>query len=190
MNRQPRMVQNPGFLSDEQRVAQFVARAWELEDLVEVVQSSGESEVNQHVLVLGPRGAGKSTLVQRLAAEVRRSPSLRRMFTPVVLSEEVYGATSLGELWLEVLAQATPVEGDPDAQAEVAALRREPDDARLAALALARVLALADRRGTRLLLVVENLDMLLGEQLSRGPRGKSARGLTSSCRPGVALPSG
>ena len=63
---------NPAFLTGDELVEAFVVRHAELGLIVEVVRENvGES--NQHVLVIGPRGIGKTMLVLRVAEEVRRA---------------------------------------------------------------------------------------------------------------------
>ena len=79
---------NPGFLSDEEIVASFCVRKAELESLLEALNSS-EGDSNVHSLVIGPRGSGKTHLLLRLAAEIRRNVSLS-MFYPIVFAEESY----------------------------------------------------------------------------------------------------
>ncbi len=51
---------NPAFLSNEELVRSFVVRHAELE-LIEQVIRENVTKSNQHVLVIGPRGIGKTT---------------------------------------------------------------------------------------------------------------------------------
>jgi hypothetical protein len=60
-------------------------------------------DANQHALVIGPRGFGKSTLMRRVVAELETHPELGALWEPVALPEEPYEVSSLGELWLEAL---------------------------------------------------------------------------------------
>ena len=90
---------NPGFLSDDEVVASFCVRNAELRLVLESLQSStGNSSV--HSLVIGPRGSGKTHLLLRVAAEIRRDPCLSGFF-PIVFSEESYEVSTIGEFWLE-----------------------------------------------------------------------------------------
>ena len=62
---------NPGFLTDDEIVASFCVRASEFESIIECLgESAGASSI--HSLVIGPRGSGKTHLLLRVAAEVRR----------------------------------------------------------------------------------------------------------------------
>ena len=74
---------NPGFLTDDNIVASFCVRTGELQSLLESLRgNTGNSNVhsNVHSLVIGPRGSGKTHLLLRVAAEVRRDPSLAGSF--------------------------------------------------------------------------------------------------------------
>ena len=62
---------NPGmFQSDQKVVDQFVVRNRELDTLLEILQGNIESPSCQHVLIVAPRGRGKTMLLARVAAEL------------------------------------------------------------------------------------------------------------------------
>ena len=57
---------NPGtFLSDEEVINQFVVRKRELDIVLEVLRGNIDSPSCQHVLVVAPRGRGKTMLLAR-----------------------------------------------------------------------------------------------------------------------------
>ena len=154
---------NPGFLSDDELVASFCVRLTEFESLVEVLhQCTGSS--NQHQIVIGPRGSGKTTLLLRVAVQARRYPLATHYF-PIVFAEESYEISSTGEFWLECLTQlATQMprqeEDTTDLDRTVDELRAIRDDQTLGDHCLAALLDFANRHKKRLLLLVENLNML------------------------------
>ena len=154
---------NPGFLTDDEMVASFCVRTTEFELLAEVLRECTGSS-NPHQIVIGPRGSGKTSLLLRVAAEVRRDAALSSRFFPVVFAEESYEVATAGEFWLECLAhvaaQAPRQEGDPDLHGTVGELRAIRDDRMLADRCLGALLDFADRQGKRLVLLVENLNML------------------------------
>ena len=159
------MKHNPGFLQPDQLIAGFIARKAELESLLETVRGNDRSS-NQHVLVIGRRGLGKTMLVRRLALAIERDVELARRWVTIVFAEEAYQVATAGELWLEALHQLAEKLGDATMRQAHAELRRERDDERLRVLALARLLDFADARKARLLVIVENLQDLLGTQMS------------------------
>ena len=160
---EPSRKYNPGFLTADELVASYCVRKTEFELLVEVLREcSGGS--NPHQIVIGPRGSGKTTLLLRVAAEVGRDAALESRFFPIVFAEESYEVATAGEFWLECLtnlaAQAPHGEDTPDLNRTAAELRTIRDDQALSDRCLGALLDFADREDKRLVLVVENLNML------------------------------
>jgi tetratricopeptide (TPR) repeat protein len=160
------MKYNPAFLSPAELVDQFVVRHG---DFGSVLQTVGENtaDANQHILVIGPRGSGKTMLVRRVAAEIDRDPELRERWYPLIFSEESYEVTTPGEFWLEAAFHIGQQTKDPRWKAkyeEYGAQWRDEDAMR--ERALGELMDFADQQGKRLLLIVENLNGLLGDQIS------------------------
>ena len=168
MTTTPARKYNPGFLSDEELIASFCVRTHEFESLMEMLRDcTGNS--NRHQIVIGPRGSGKTSLLLRVAAEVRRDADLAANFFPIVFAEESYEVSTAGEFWLECLArlahQAPQREYAPDLLLTVADLRTIQDDQLLGERCLAAVLDFADREDKRLVLMVENLNMMFRDMM-------------------------
>ena len=161
---------NPGFLSDEEMVASFCVRTIEFESIVEMLRECAGSS-NPHQIVIGPRGSGKTSLLLRVAAEIRRDTELSSRFFPVVFAEESYEVSTAGEFWLECLSrlaiQVPRREGDPDLHRTYDALRTIHDDQTLGDRCLGALLDFSDREGKRLVLFVENLNTMFGEMTDR-----------------------
>ena len=158
---------NPGLLQSDQEIKeQFVVRGHELGLVLEDLRGNIASPSCQHILVVGPRGRGKTMLLARIAAELRSHSDFSDSLLPVRFMEESQEIFSLADFWLETMLHlANEVDHhDP-------ALARELRDTR-AALSLrwreqtnevqarAAVLDAADRLGKRLVLIVENLQSL------------------------------
>ena len=155
---------NPGFLSDQEIIDSFCVRTAEFDSLVESLRESDGSS-SPHSLVIGPRGSGKTHLLLRVAAEARRDPALAGLF-PIVFAEESYEVTSCGEFWLECLgrmAEQAPSEERDNLRLTHDDLRTVTDDKSLADRCIGSLLDFADRHQTRLLLLVENLNMLFAD---------------------------
>ena len=155
---------NPGFLTDDELVASYCVRTAEFELLVEVLRDCTRSS-NPHQLVIGPRGSGKTTLLLRVAAEVPRDAGLASRCFPVVFAEESYEVATAGEFWLECLTnladQGPRRENAPDLHRTVDELQAiRGDDRALADRCLGALMSFAGREQKRLLLLVENLNML------------------------------
>ena len=154
---------NPGFLTDDELVASFCVRTGEFESIVEMLRECTGS-ANPHQIVIGPRGSGKTSLLLRVAVEVCRDAGLRSNFFPIVFAEESYEVATAGEFWLEGLArlaiQVPFGEDAPNLHRTYEDLRTIQDDQTLAERCLGALLDFSDREGKRLVLMVENLNMM------------------------------
>ena len=154
---------NPGFLDDDELVASFCVRTSEFESIVETLRECTGS-ANTHQIVIGPRGSGKTSLLLRVAAEMRRDAGLSSAFFPVVFAEESYEISTAGEFWLECLSrladQAPSREDGPDLRRSFEELRAVRDDRTLGDRCLGALLDFSDREGKRLVLTVENMNMM------------------------------
>lgn len=156
---------NPAFLSNEELVRSFVVRHAELKLIVQVIRENVTNS-NQHILVIGPRGVGKTMLVLRVAEEIRIEKDLTESWYPLVFSEESYQVTTPGEFWLEALFHLGQKTGEDRWKQTYKELSKEQDENRLRERALGQLMDFADTQGKRILLIVENFNMMLGEQLS------------------------
>ncbi len=158
---------NPGLLqSDEEVIAQFAVRQNEFGIVSEVLRTNIDAPSCQHVLVVAPRGRGKTMLLARVAAGLRGNPVFARHLLPVRFMEESQEIYDLAGFWLETLFHlAREIETDhPELARELSdthgALSARWREAGLEGIARAAVLDAADRLGRRLVLMVENLQSL------------------------------
>ena len=165
-NRQIRKF-NPGtFQSDEELIEQFVVRNRELEIVLEVLRGNMDSPSCQHVLVVAPRGRGKTMLLARAAAEMRTNDELAGRLLPVRFMEESQEIFNIADFWLETLFHLARESAahDPELARELrethADLSTRWREQSLEAHARAAVLSAADRLDRKLVLMVENLHSL------------------------------
>jgi len=142
------MKYNPAFLSDKQLKASFVARSSEFKKILKSLNPA-DPEQGSHVLVHGPRGAGKTTLVLRVAAELRENTEFSDKFLPVVFPEETYSVGSVDELWGLTVTKLLDDGACLNSDSPVGFLTK-----------------LAETSKKQLVLIIENFDMLLESQLS------------------------
>ena len=160
---------NPGlFQSDEAVIAQFVVRRHELDVVLETVRDNLDSPSCQHVLVVAPRGRGKTMLLARAAAELRTNAALASRVLPVRFMEESHEILTLADFWLEALFHLAREAGEcnpelarelRDTHADLSSRWRERDLADRARAAVVESAGLLDRK---LVLMVENLQALCG----------------------------
>jgi len=158
------MKYNPAFLTREELVKSFVVRLTDLDLILETIRHNTVPS-NQHILIIGPRGSGKTSLVLRTAAEVGQDPELASKWYPIVFGEDSYVVCSAGEFWLEALFHLAEDTKLGRWQRTYEELRSERVEVRLRERALSQLMDFADEQGKRLLLVVENLNMILGQQM-------------------------
>ena len=158
---------NPGtFLSDKEVIEQFVVRKRELNIVLEVLRGNIDSPSCQHVLVVAPRGRGKTMLLARIAAELNTDDGLSECLLPVRFMEESHEVLNIADFWLETLFHLAreSARHDPVLAQELrethADLRDRWREKELADRVLAAVLDASDRLGKKLVLMVENLQSI------------------------------
>ena len=160
---------NPGmFQSDQKVVDQFVVRNRELDTVLEILQGNIESPSCQHVLVVAPRGRGKTMLLARVAAELRTDDKFSRFLLPVRFMEESHEIFDVADFWLETLFHLAreSAASHPELAQELRETHADLSgcwrERALGDRARAVVLNAAERIGRKLVLMVENLQTLCG----------------------------
>ena len=158
---------NPGvFQSDDDLVRQFVVRQHEFQTVLEVLRDNIEAPSCQHLLVVAPRGRGKTMLLARVAAELRADAAYSERLLPVRFMEESHEVSCIGDFWLETLFYLAKecVSTTPDLAKELEAAHTDLSsawrDRDYADRVRATVLTAADQLGKQLVLMVENLQDL------------------------------
>ena len=104
-------VYNPQSLSKGEALAQFHARQNTYNRLIEILREKRPS----HVLIIGTRGMGKTTLLQRVRYGVEDDPALNARYLALTFPEEQYNVNRLSQFLLNTLdALADAVEKLPD----------------------------------------------------------------------------
>lgn len=163
---------NPSRLSDDEIVASFAARKAVFERMLADIAAEKPRSRPQHHLLVGQRGMGKSTLLARLAAELRTDEKLSEIYVPLVFAEEQYAVDRLSKFWLnclDSLADACERSGDVEAmdRIDLAVKRVAPrhgasvaQDETPAAEALEAFLDEAKVLNRRPVLLVDNLQLV------------------------------
>ena len=95
---------NPGLLQSDQEIKeQFVVRSHELGLVLEELRVNATAPSCQHILVVGPRGSGKTMLLARIAAELRGYSEFAEALLPVRFMEESQEIFTLTDFWLETM---------------------------------------------------------------------------------------
>jgi tetratricopeptide (TPR) repeat protein len=157
------LLYNQSTSSDEDFIANFVARHDVLETLMRRLRTQDQHPEGSHQILVGPRGMGKSSLLRRLAIAVHADEQLKSRYIPLTFREEQYNVLSVGDFWRncgESLAEWAEKTGQ-----DMLAKRL---DAALASAAWAgddapaeQFLAAVKQLDRRALLLVDNIDLIL-----------------------------
>lgn len=94
---------NPAGQSKESLIANFVVRTHVFEKIFKDIRIGKMKYPEQHYIIQGQRGMGKTTLLLRLKYEIENTPELSSWLVPVFFNEESYDLTSLSNLWEKLL---------------------------------------------------------------------------------------
>ena len=159
-----RRIYNPAHLTPAELNESFVARDDTLAELLRVIREQAPDRPCQHMMLIGPRGMGKTTLGLRFLYAIEEDPDLRERWQPVAFHEESYGIANLADFWTHALRHLTRATGESRwAERAEALMEDEGDLERAAAYALAELMDFSRECGKRLILFVENLDMVIGQ---------------------------
>ena len=155
---------NPAQLNPDELKASFIARQETLEELLRVMRQEKPGRPCQHFLIIGPRGMGKTTLGLRFLLSIEDDLELAANWQPVTFDEESYGIGDLADFWLTALDHLSRATDEPRWAERADALREdESDTERQAAYARAALRDFCQESGKRMVLFVENLDVLFAQ---------------------------
>jgi tetratricopeptide (TPR) repeat protein len=164
----------PGEMSDHELEATFAARGHTVDYLVKSLRDQMRSGTLSSFVITAPRGGGKSTVIQMVDLRIRQDAELSAAWIPVVFPEEQFNIASLRDLLaatLEVLTKGNV----PEAAEWLKKVADEPNDEQSQQLAITGLKAITRKAGKRLVLFVENLNLLLEESLNDQMKGTLRR---------------
>jgi len=157
---------NPGMMSVEELNQTFVGREALLDEVVAELREQAAKPVNQSILIIGPRGIGKTNFVHMIRNRVLEDEGLRAAYAPLLLPEENYSVTSTRDLFCRILDGLVEETGSEPATSVQAGLQDERDDERARELAIDALRDYQKAAGRKLLVFIENLDLVLGDQIT------------------------
>ncbi|QDK78481.1 ATP-binding protein [Spirosoma sp. KCTC 42546] len=152
-------IYNPHNQSKEALIAGFIARKQKFERIFRDIRDAPMIKPEQHYLIQGIRGMGKTTLLLRIAYEIDNLPELRQRLIPIVFNEEEYGISSLADVW-ERTAQYL---GETDASFVdlYETITKQYGQAEYEQQAFQTLIAALQQQNKKLLLLIDNIGDLL-----------------------------
>ena len=164
----------PSEMSERELDATFAARGHTVDYLLKSLRDQMHSGTLSSFVVTGPRGAGKSTVIRMVALRLTRDPELSRAWLPVVFPEEQFGVASLRDFLAAILRELS-TGGLSDAKAWLEKVETESNDEQSQQLAVTGLREITRTARKRLVVFVENLNLLLEECLDDQMKGTLRR---------------
>lgn len=101
-NRYTRYKYTPDEMSEEDFLKRFVIRLDIFQDIFDDIKSSNYDIPNQHYIIVGQRGQGKTSLLRKIQIEVKNDKKLSNFLLPIKFAEEQYQIRSLSRFWEEI----------------------------------------------------------------------------------------
>jgi len=152
----------PDEMTKEEFLERFVVRHEIFEEIFDDIKTADYKVANQHYIIIGQRGQGKTTLLRKLQIEVENDKKLSKFLLPVKFAEEQYQIRSLSRLWEEVAdyLQSLYVDEFPHVLDEMEE-HFEDDDYEIKAFSYLETVI--KKKKKKLLLLIDNIDELIGK---------------------------
>lgn len=164
----------PAEMSELELDATFAARSHTVDFLLKSLRDQSHAGTLSSFIITGPRGAGKSTVIHMVVLNMRRDKELSRDWIPVVFPEEQFSVVSLRDFLAAILRELAS-SGLPDAQFWLKKVEDESNDEQSQQMAITGLKEITRKTRKRLVVFVENLNLLLDECLDDLMKGTLRR---------------
>lgn len=142
-----------------------VGRAEMLEDLLEKLQRNAGKKGGQHYLFIGPRGIGKTHFLSLVEKAVESREILNGSYTVIRFPEENNRILSFADILLEIVQNLGETEDGAEWREMHASLSTIDNDQEIVDAVVPRLRQYRQQSKKSLLLLMENLNALFGEQI-------------------------
>lgn len=157
---------NPSQCSLEELEATFVARKDILATVLDDLRAQAKKPANQHFLITGPKGIGKTNMLLMIRNRLKNDKDLSRAYIPLQTAEEEYSISSLRDFFARLLSLLIEAETEEELDAALKTANSTDDNDEGVEIAIAALKGFSKRVGRKLLLLIDNLDLIIGDQLS------------------------
>ena len=173
---------NPGEMSPGELKASFVGRRHLLDRLMGALSDQTDADTIQHYLLLGPRGVGKTTLLHILRMRIKANPVLSTRWLPVLYREEEFYAYTLRDLLALALEHLHIENNIHEAGRLLEEADAETDDEKSLAKIIDGLRNISKSHRARILLLIDNFDLIFPKQVRHEMNQRSFRKLLSTER--------
>lgn len=153
----------PAEMSPQELEATFTARGHTVDYLLDSLRRQTHSGTLSSFLITGPRGAGKSTIIQMVALRISQDPQLKAAWLPVIFPEEQFNIVSLRDL-LAATLQMLAKQGIDSAKDWLEKVEADANEEQSLQLGMTGLRQITKRQNKRLILFIENLNLTLEER--------------------------
>lgn len=151
---------NPSEKNKKALLSEFVVRQELYEEIMKDLEKSSMRHPEQHYLLVGQRGMGKTTLLLRLKYGIEDSSILNGKLLPIAFTEEQYQISELANLWEYVAEYLEDYHGFVDLYSEMERLSQDKDFEEKAFEILDAALK---KTGKHIVLLIDNIGELFNK---------------------------
>jgi len=170
---------SPDVINEQEFLANFVVRNHDFDEIFDDIKDSDYSVPNQHFIIVGQRGQGKTTLLRKIMLEVQSDTELSSFLVPIKFTEEQYQIRSLSRLWEEIADYLQSMH-DNDFPNALDVMEAHFDDSDYDEKSFNYLEKIVKAKNKKLLLLIDNIDELLGKLKEKEQRRLREILLTSS----------
>lgn len=152
----------PDEINEKDFLDRFVVRTDEFKDLYKKIKTADYQKPQQHFIIIGQRGQGKTTLLRRIRIAVEKDKKLSKFLIAVKFTEEQYQIRSLCRLWEEVADYLQCLYPD-DFEDILDEMEKHFEDKDYDIRCFTYLEKYVKSRNKKLLLLIDNIDELLGK---------------------------
>ena len=143
----------------------FVARENLLSKILDHLRKWEVGASRQHYLLIGPRGIGKTHVINLIDHRISKDKNLRKKWESLVFPEEAYGITRVSDLLVIALKILSERASDSEIRNAYEAVRYDDDHQRVTDRALDAFRKFHQSSGKSLLIMLENVNRLFERQI-------------------------
>jgi tetratricopeptide (TPR) repeat protein len=164
---------NPSLADPRELEATFVGRECLLDELLDKLRKQSAAKSNQHLMIVGPRGIGKTNTLLLIQNRIRNDEALSKTYLPLTFSEEEYSIISLRDFFVKIFELLQ--ESDPSTNSIDPASVREAPDEEAVERSIALLKEYSAGKNQKLLLFIDNFDLIFSEQIKQERQARRLR---------------